>query len=694
MHRKIGITSVIFFIFLGSYNYVEAQETPINKTIINLCADTDQNYEGLWTNNVNLALNRLSYGCYKTDKMSYEVLNLPSKCPDIPGGSCYGENGKVICNKAILARVLLSQAWMAAGYIIAMENDRAGLKATLFTGIDTLALADAQLSRDTKTFSEISKRIITTELNGNHETFTKIENLVSDLQYFDMNPDLDPSSVNPLALFAYSIYEPATNYLIAFILGHELSHAHSYCWMEEQSSIEKNGLFENIINKQAEGIIFCPNPILLDELKADQCALRIVQFMDESYSKCIDRQFTERIDLLATNFFLSVGRRHAIDQLGLLFAIGLAQDSNKAIHDLGNITNDGMRTISYVAKIDRGYIIWPLRLLMFSEQLRQREFISRDLVGICGQTARKLVLGMNLHLALCMDKENEVTKIDHTNLPDNFKTFVPPGVVNGWKTGFWDDRPDGSFHCPINESRIAFDQALSAYRSADYKGSLPIFQKLAEEGHVEAEFFLGKLYFDGSGTARDYTSAKYWFQRASNAGHLWASYYLGAIFLNLGDDVEGEKWLQLAMNSGIKKVEALHLLKKDRSGREMFDIGLSYIKGDGVRRDSIEAEKWFQKAGEAGFKRAWFNIGLMHSRGDGVPKNIQKAITYLEKCLDDSDAKFVLGNIYLQGDGVPQDINKAFSFFKEAAADGNIRAKIMSDIIDRLQVNIEDHKTK
>lgn len=691
MQRSIKIKTFAVFLVLTIYNLAAAQPARVNKTTIYLCTEVEQKDETSWLNNVEMAFNRLSYGCYKTEEMSYEVVNQVSDgCTEIPGGSCVGESGKVTCKKDVLARILLAQAWTAASFVVSMEQSGGELVGKAISITDAFSLADAQLSGNRGTQQKISKRIIN-NMDGNHEQFKRIEQVVANLQYFDLHPETNLASFDPAAILSYGIYEPATNYLIAFILGHELSHAHGFCWMEEHSSLEKSGLFKDIINIQAEGKLFCPNPILVDELKADRCAMRVIQFMDESYSKCVNRQFTRRIDRLATYFLLSIGRRHAIDQLSLLFMLGLGHDTKEAIRSLGHITNDGMDTIAYVSKFDRGYISWPLRLILFSEQLRQREFVNKDWVGICNDTAQRIVIGMNMHLAYCQITGDKKTQaLDHSRLPNAFKAFVPEGVLKGWKTGLWDDRANGSFRCPIMETSIAFGQALKSYKQADYQKALRIFLQLAEAGHVEAQYFLGKIYFDGNGITKNLNSAKYWFQKASDAGHPWSSYYLGAIYLDSGENEQGKKWLELAIKTGIKKVDALHLLKRDRTAKEMYDIGVLYIYGDGVRRDSLEAEKWFQKAAEAGFRRAWFSLGLMYSRGDGVPKNIPKAIIYFEKCSDDSDAKFILGTIYFQGDGVARNIKKAISLYREAAAGGNNRAKFMIEMMEQLEINLEN----
>lgn len=53
------------------------------------------------------------------------------------------------------------------------------------------------------------------------------------------------------------------------------------------------------------------------------------------------------------------------------------------------------------------------------------------------------------------------------------------------------------------------------------------FQR-AEEGNVDNQYYLGRLYLDGDGLAfsRDYVKSAKWFRKAAEQGHIEAQYYL------------------------------------------------------------------------------------------------------------------------------------------------------------------------
>jgi FOG: TPR repeat, SEL1 subfamily len=52
-----------------------------------------------------------------------------------------------------------------------------------------------------------------------------------------------------------------------------------------------------------------------------------------------------------------------------------------------------------------------------------------------------------------------------------------------------------------------------------------------------------------------------------------------------------------------------------------YDLGLMYKNGEGLKKNSSKAMKWFKLAGEQGRADALLNIGLMYANGEGVRKN-------------------------------------------------------------------------
>ena len=53
---------------------------------------------------------------------------------------------------------------------------------------------------------------------------------------------------------------------------------------------------------------------------------------------------------------------------------------------------------------------------------------------------------------------------------------------------------------------------------------------LAEKGHADAQYELGKMYETGDDIPQDYKQAVYWYTKASDQGHPQAQYRLGYMY--------------------------------------------------------------------------------------------------------------------------------------------------------------------
>ena len=107
----------------------------------------------------------------------------------------------------------------------------------------------------------------------------------------------------------------------------------------------------------------------------------------------------------------------------------------------------------------------------------------------------------------------------------------------------------------------------------------------------------------------------------------------------------------------------------------LFYIGLSYLKGIGVEKNSSVAVEYFIKAiGEAEINEevlslCKYYLGLCYYFGDGIPRDTPKAIEYWSMKtaygLYDNLSKIALAYLYEQGIGVKKDLNKADELYRK-----------------------------
>ncbi len=85
-----------------------------------------------------------------------------------------------------------------------------------------------------------------------------------------------------------------------------------------------------------------------------------------------------------------------------------------------------------------------------------------------------------------------------------------------------------------------------------------------------------------------------------------------------------------------------------------FQLGKQYYESGKYK----DAALWYEKAMALGNAMAQFNLGLMYVKGQGVPQNYDQARQCFEKAAAQglADAQFNLGIMYYNGQGVRQDV--------------------------------------
>lgn len=153
------------------------------------------------------------------------------------------------------------------------------------------------------------------------------------------------------------------------------------------------------------------------------------------------------------------------------------------------------------------------------------------------------------------------------------------------------------------------------------------YLRAAEQGHIEAQFNLGDMYYKGDGVDQDIHGAIYWFNKAAE--------------------------------QGLSKAQ--------------FNLGIIYDKGADFEKNKTKAFKWFLKAAEQGIVKAQYNVGNMYFQGNGVSQDYPSAAIWFNKAAEQEHviAAGYLGRMYYKGIGIPEDKEKGISFLKKAAKEGD-----------------------
>lgn len=161
----------------------------------------------------------------------------------------------------------------------------------------------------------------------------------------------------------------------------------------------------------------------------------------------------------------------------------------------------------------------------------------------------------------------------------------------------------------------------------------------AEQGDVDAQYQLAKLYKAGKGVAKSDQTAVQWYRAVAS--------------------------------------------QKDARGQSM--LGVMYTNGLGVDRDYDVAIKWFMKAAAQDSPHAKYNLGYMHAVGKGVPSDQVKATDWYRKAaeLDDAGSQRILGLRYARGQGVDQDFVLGYAWTHVVLKRGGTAAKKQLESISK-----------
>lgn len=142
---------------------------------------------------------------------------------------------------------------------------------------------------------------------------------------------------------------------------------------------------------------------------------------------------------------------------------------------------------------------------------------------------------------------------------------------------------------------------------------------LAECGDVHAQYFMGKLYMDGSLVIPDSEIAAEWLHKASTNGYAPAQYALGKLLLSkdasVHDSETGIQWLEHAAYNG--------------NHYASYRLGKEYLKGEVVRKDTRKAMDHIYTSAQARNPHAQYLLGKLLLQGKVVERDKEEGIQWL-----------------------------------------------------------------
>ena len=139
----------------------------------------------------------------------------------------------------------------------------------------------------------------------------------------------------------------------------------------------------------------------------------------------------------------------------------------------------------------------------------------------------------------------------------------------------------------------------------------PIYLERAEDGHADAEAWVGQAYVKGYGCPKDFVKAIYWYQKSADAGNDQARINLGALYYDgIGTPHDYAKAIALWQDAA-----------DDDQPSAQVNLAQAYIEGKAVPPDYDKAIELLSKAAKINHASAQYALGELHEEGKGFPKS-------------------------------------------------------------------------
>ena len=140
----------------------------------------------------------------------------------------------------------------------------------------------------------------------------------------------------------------------------------------------------------------------------------------------------------------------------------------------------------------------------------------------------------------------------------------------------------------VGSAGAGFVEAVDAYERGDFETAVRDLSPLADDGNVEAQFYMAYMYETGKGVPVDLEQAAHWYLSAAEQGEPKAQFNLAAAFESARgvetDLVQTHRWYLASAESGFLRAQ--------------YKVAEIYLSGAGLYEpDLIQAYKWFNLCG-------------------------------------------------------------------------------------------------
>ena len=152
------------------------------------------------------------------------------------------------------------------------------------------------------------------------------------------------------------------------------------------------------------------------------------------------------------------------------------------------------------------------------------------------------------------------------------------------------DAVDGGYKGALNNLGLCYNYGYGVDK--DINRAFELYKESAKYGTIQSMYNLGNCYYYGDGTDKDMKKAFEWYEEAANNGHVNAINTVGNCYYH-GDGVDQDE--NLAFMKYLEAANAGHV-------DAMNNLGWCHAEGKGVTKNISEANYWYKKARDNGYK--------------------------------------------------------------------------------------------
>lgn len=163
-------------------------------------------------------------------------------------------------------------------------------------------------------------------------------------------------------------------------------------------------------------------------------------------------------------------------------------------------------------------------------------------------------------------------------------------------------------------------EARKLHQAGNHAADLPLLEKAAQAGSVEAMVLLGLAYIRGEGTAKQPDVGRQWLRKAADREVPWAMNVLGEVYMRGELGSNQDRWAKHWFQKAAEKEHAT----------AMRNLGNLYREGRGVDANEVIALDWYTKAAKAGLVDAMADAGSLYEQGGAIPRDMQQAFCWYQ----------------------------------------------------------------